>query len=408
MLLNRIIFIALAMFAASAQALALATAHTASWEFSVEMPDGPGAGDKCELVAKNAKMQIGINVSGKDFHCEFLYPVKLTAGEAADGKSALVFLEGSRGGENSHTTRLVEVYALGAEGFSKLGREEFFPAAYVRRGGEIVSVVGRVMFAVDPLVDGLSGKEEGKEVFVPAVLTPGSSGVCVRPSITGYEKKALIEKFNAVKEGAVAFDKEYGPDLVLQESIKEEEERFHAFLDDRIDCGADNTYMAEKIAVQQAGVAAELVSSATLVSKRDRSRYSIGNLFDGNPATTWATKFIYDTNYTGDEGLFKIVFKEPVAVKSLTIWNGLQSSRQLFLANQRVRTLEVDLVGTSGAPVARVFELKDSMGKQEFSLAGGTGPASPEKVRELVFAVHGVYAGNAYRDLCISEMAIGF
>ncbi len=93
MLLKQIAFIALAVLAGAAHAESAATARTASWQFSLEIADDPGS-DKCELIAKNAKTQIGINVSGKDFHCEFLYPVKLTAGEAADGESALVFLEG--------------------------------------------------------------------------------------------------------------------------------------------------------------------------------------------------------------------------------------------------------------------------------------------------------------------------
>lgn len=177
-----------------------------------------------------------------------------------------------------------------------------------------------------------------------------------------------------------------------------------------INCIAAETYITEKIFLQQDSVLIGLVSDATLVDITQKNNYTIKNLFDKNLDTAWVTKYEESFAYR-DNGLFKLVFKQPVYVKSLTITNGCQKSSKLFYANQRMKDLMIEkvLVGGRSLPLQNTIKIDDRIGSQEISLIDGwTDAVNFFMVKEIIFNVLDIYKGTKYQDLCISEMTINY
>ncbi len=175
---------------------------------------------------------------------------------------------------------------------------------------------------------------------------------------------------------------------------------------------ADNrNYAHESVDTKFMMVSAKVLSQRTLIDRTEPTRYSVKNLFDGNKASAWVTK--YNTEdvemLSSDNGLLKIIFQEPVYVKSLTISNGYQKTSDLYRANQRVKDLSIEKILPGGRtyPLDNTVQLKDSMEEQEISLtAGWTQSINLFKTKEIVINVLDIYPGMKSDDLCISEMRI--
>jgi hypothetical protein len=175
---------------------------------------------------------------------------------------------------------------------------------------------------------------------------------------------------------------------------------------------ADNrNYAHESVDVKFMMVSAKVLSQRTLIDRTEPTRYSVKNLFDGNKASAWVTK--YDEKdvkmLSSDSGLLKIIFQEPVYVKSLTISNGYQKTKDLYRANQRVKDLYIEKVLPGGRtyPLDNTVQLKDSLEDQEISLTTGwTQSINLFKTKEIIINVLDVYPGTKSDDLCISEMKI--
>jgi hypothetical protein len=172
---------------------------------------------------------------------------------------------------------------------------------------------------------------------------------------------------------------------------------------------ADGVYKEEKLLIKgQPWI--EVDSARTLVDGSNVNRYSIRNLLDNDKTTVWVTKFDKESPYL-DGGLFKLTFKTPVFVRSITIMNGYQRTERLFYANQRVKTLDIEkvLIGGRSFPLENTITLKDRMGAQEVSLRSGwTQSINLFRTKALIFNVLGIYGGSKYQDLCISGITVNY
>jgi hypothetical protein len=175
---------------------------------------------------------------------------------------------------------------------------------------------------------------------------------------------------------------------------------------------ADNkNYARESVDVKFMMVNAKVFSQRTLIDRTEPSRYSVKNLFDGNKASAWVTKYNEKDveMLSSDNGLLRIVFQEPVYVKSLTISNGYQKTKDLYRANQRVKDLNIEKVipGGRSYPLDTTVQLKDNLEEQEISLTTGwTQSINLFKTKEIVINVLDIYPGTKSDDLCISELKV--
>lgn len=176
--------------------------------------------------------------------------------------------------------------------------------------------------------------------------------------------------------------------------------------------GAEKKYVKEDVAkVGVAGVKARVRSGRTLVENADANRYSVKKLFDGNKNSVWCTRHNESDmeEMLSAPGLLNISFQAPVYIKSITVMNGYQKTKELYHANQRVKNLIVEkiIMTKRSYPLNNDFQLRDSMGTQELSVTKGwTQSINLFKTKGLIFNVQDVYAGAKYQDLCISELRI--
>ncbi|MBN1435333.1 hypothetical protein JW921_11270 [Candidatus Fermentibacterales bacterium] len=155
--------------------------------------------------------------------------------------------------------------------------------------------------------------------------------------------------------------------------------------------------------------------------------YTAGNLMDGELETAWVEgvpgsglgemitiqaplfeDYLTDDqvyNEEGDPGIDTM----PWPLISITILNGYQASQELWEANERVKTLLVDLNGR----ILCTMELEDTMLPQTFDLyelQEALGPDCPALVLDdggfIRFEIVDVYPGTLYEDTAISEILL--
>ena len=174
--------------------------------------------------------------------------------------------------------------------------------------------------------------------------------------------------------------------------------------------GAESKYKEEAINLTIGDINLKVEAKRTSVDGSTAGHYSVKNLFDGNKSTAWVTR--YDKDMTlSDEWLLRIIFQEPIYVRSMTIRNGYQKTAALYSANQRIKKLSIEkvIVGGRTYPLDNTVTLKDDMDEQEVSLnEGWTKSINLFKTKELIFNATDVYSGTKYDDLCISELRINF
>lgn len=183
--------------ACAANAEILAKVHTPSWDVSVVLHGNPTSeGCVLFLSADSHRGHAKIDLKQPWHRCDLFGPVMLLATDSADYQVTHVFLEAARGGDGDHTGPIVEVYELTSKGFRKLGQQELFEASYHRKGQEFDSVSGTVLFSFCDVCDGPDAAEPEDNIFVPAVLTIGCGGICVRPALSKQEQAALTSRFD--------------------------------------------------------------------------------------------------------------------------------------------------------------------------------------------------------------------
>lgn len=131
------------------------------------------------------------------------------------------------------------------------------------------------------------------------------------------------------------------------------------------------------------------ISSRSLVGSKTHKKYPVSNLFDEKIETAWAYKDLYNASE-----YVIIEFPLEFLVSGFTIVNGFSKSRQLFLENKRVKTLEMSFSdGTS-----QIISIKDTMNKQRFPIN--------KKTSYIKFTIKETYPGTKFNDVCISELML--
>lgn len=173
--------------------------------------------------------------------------------------------------------------------------------------------------------------------------------------------------------------------------------------------GAGRSHKEETVKIDIGEVEAAVIANKTLIDVSNPQKYSVKNLFDGNKSTAWVTE--YDNEDVYPDGMLKIIFQEPVYVKSATIRNGYQKTEVLYYANQRIKDLNIEkvIMGCHSYPLDNMVHLEDKMEEQIISLTEGwTQSINLFKTKELIFNIVDIYSGEKYEDLCISEITIDF
>ncbi|HUX12855.1 MAG TPA: hypothetical protein VMW87_07485 [Spirochaetia bacterium] len=150
-------------------------------------------------------------------------------------------------------------------------------------------------------------------------------------------------------------------------------------------------------------------------------KYSARSLADRNPATGWSEGVEGDG--VGEVVLAKVDTRRPVFVR-----NGFQMSKELFLANNRVKRVRVFLLQAGkrmpnqfDSPYAEVkvlaavdAELSDTMGFQRLPVPpnaiepmtewDGSVTDPPQYASFVALQILSVYPGTRYHDTCLSDV----
>jgi hypothetical protein len=185
--------------------------------------------DNCELnlLADGVQGKYEISLKENNAYCSMFGPVKLISAKRADQKKNIVIVQAARGGDGDHTGPILDVYSLSNNKFKKLGEQELFESGYKVRNDEILFITGKVLFSFCDVCDGPEAAGDEDNIFVPAKITFGCSGICVRPDISISERTALITRFNATKNQKLS---EEGQDKDYFDFVNNLEKRFTEFL----------------------------------------------------------------------------------------------------------------------------------------------------------------------------------
>jgi hypothetical protein len=208
-------------------AATLATSHISKLDISLETAGDPWK-DSCslDLVSKNPKGSAKISLKGKNSLCPLFGPVNLITASSINHNSVIVIVQAAHGGDGEHTGPILDVYSFSKNEFKKLGSQELFDADYQRIDGALASVKGKVLFSFCDVCDGPDAADPNDNIYVPATLTFGCNGICVKPQISKQERNEIISLFNAAKSRAIK-EKE-NPEL--QSYVLRLEKSFNDFL----------------------------------------------------------------------------------------------------------------------------------------------------------------------------------
>lgn len=178
--------------------------QTWTWQLSIISSENI-SDDNCSLmlVGEHGQIKKEISLKHTGYNCSLFGPLQLLAFDTENRKTTYVFFEATRGGDGDHTGPIVEIYSLTGDGFSKLGEQELFEASYHRKGQEITSVTGKILFTFCQQCDGPEASPLEDSIYVPVIVTIGCSGICVKPTIDTKERKIILKKFNNRKAKAV-------------------------------------------------------------------------------------------------------------------------------------------------------------------------------------------------------------
>jgi hypothetical protein len=204
MLRNVALLITLVAILPTSNADTLATTRTWTRQLSL-VTSGDSWKKDCDLVlfSEGYQSKAKVSLKQKDGLCPLFGPVMLFATDSTDHKSTIVFVEAARGGDGEHTGPILVVYSLSKNEFKKLGEQELFDAIYQRKNDVIVSVTGKVLFSFCDVCDGPDVADLEDNIFIPAELTFGCGGVCVKPTLTKQGSNAFVSLFSARKANAL-------------------------------------------------------------------------------------------------------------------------------------------------------------------------------------------------------------
>lgn len=163
-------------------------------------------------------------------------------------------------------------------------------------------------------------------------------------------------------------------------------------------------FSGEKEVIGYQGAEIEITSNRTLLHNGKVERYSVRNLFDNNLNTAWVTKLKSNEEY--DYFDIQIEFKKPEYLKSISVANGYQKSKNTYLNNQRAKSIQIatKIAGHKEYNdwLDYEYSLNDDKNFQEVLLKN----VLPFKLLGLKIRINSEYGGNKYDDLCISEIKL--
>ena len=188
--------------ASAAEVENIAATRTWTWQVTISATGEPGTQDcTLDLVAESYKGRQQTSLKRPETLCTLLGPVQVLASEALDFGAVTIFVEAIRGGE--HSGPIVEVFALNASALRKLGEQELFDASYQRNEQTIVAVTGKALFSFCIACGGADANPDD-DFFIPATLTIGCDGICVKPTMQRTERAAIEQQFTARKTKLLA------------------------------------------------------------------------------------------------------------------------------------------------------------------------------------------------------------
>lgn len=128
-----------------------------------------------------------------------------------------------------------------------------------------------------------------------------------------------------------------------------------------------------------------------------KTNYHPYYVLDGNPTTAW----VEGSSGDGIGEYLELFFEETLDnLVYLKVRNGYQKSDTLYLANNRVKELKVELIYKGSVNQEFRFTLEDKAGWQEFKLN------VTRKFDRLRLIIDDIYSGTKYHDTCISDLLI--
>nr|HPN12089.1 hypothetical protein [Spirochaetota bacterium] len=151
-----------------------------------------------------------------------------------------------------------------------------------------------------------------------------------------------------------------------------------------------------------AGIGKCIVDASSFLPDSGGYTFSVTNLFDRNPATTW------QVGNGGDGEWVEITFPKPVSIY-VSIINGFVTvdpkfaqygaGGDLYLLNNRVRSLDVAATGKgnekSGSTISFMDETRD------YQDAG-----SYQDITKIRFTIDSIYRGLKWNDTALGEIKI--
>ena len=181
----------------------IAATRTWTWQVTIVATGEPGAADcTLELIAESYKGRQQISLKRTETSCTLLGPVQILAAEMLDFDTIQIFVEAIRGG-GEHAGPVVEVFTLTDSALRKIGEQELFDASYQRHDQTIVAVTGEKLFSFCVVCGGPDANPDD-DFFVPATLTIGCDGLCVKPTIKRAERASIEKQFAARKAKLLA------------------------------------------------------------------------------------------------------------------------------------------------------------------------------------------------------------
>lgn len=228
-----LVLLALLIWAPTSMADVVAKMTTGEWEISVFF-DGSPHGKDCQLDLVGETYQIKKKISLKktggqhsaETECSLFGSVQIVASPSPDLKSTYVIVEAARGGDGDHTGPILTIFQLTKNGFQKLGEREFFDATYHRQYQKINSITGSVYFTFCSVCDGPSVDED--DFYVPAKITIGCGGICVKSTLSKADRTALLQKFKAQKEKVLQEQNAFAVDHKYIEAVQRDLNEFMA------------------------------------------------------------------------------------------------------------------------------------------------------------------------------------
>lgn len=201
--------------ACSAVTAADIVARSRTWAGSVSLElNGDPWTEECSLnlLAHFQQTSHRINLKRPYVNCSLFGPAQIVLSESPNHRAALVIVEAARGGDGDHSGPILEFFHLDKSALRKIDEVELFSASYFRKGQQIHSVTGRMLFSFCTVCDGPEAADPQDNIFVPVRVLVREDALAIESTATRAKRTALWRKFQTRKHAAI---QEYGDEAYI-------------------------------------------------------------------------------------------------------------------------------------------------------------------------------------------------